>query len=167
MSTPPSRDPTSDEALLYEAAERATANAYAPYSRFPVGAAVETVTTRDAGTPPVTAANIENASYGLTICAERSAIVRAIAEGVGPEAVAASTTALGLPPGELPDLTKARCITAIAVATPARIDIGSPCGACRQVMGEFAVPGMTVTMRLAGQLQTVEFDDLLPAQFSL
>jgi cytidine deaminase len=91
-----------DDRGLYELARAAAARAYAPYSGFHVGAAV---LTRDGRT--ITAANVENASYGLSLCAERSALARAAAEGAGPGR-----------------------IEAIAVTAP-------PCGACRQWLLEF------------------------------
>jgi cytidine deaminase len=79
-------------------------NAYAPYSKYQVGAAVLTTDGRI-----FAGVNVENASYGLTICAERSAVFAAVAAGA----------------------TK---ITAVAVCTD---NAGSPCGACRQVLSEF------------------------------
>jgi pyrimidine-nucleoside phosphorylase len=167
MVTPSARAPTAEEQQLYQAAEAAMERAYIPYSRFAVGAALETTATRRAGRGPVTAANIENGSYGLTICAERSVVVKAIADGACPEAVGLSRTPLGLPPGELPELARASCIEAIAVATSHTVRTGSPCGACRQVLGEFATARMTLTMRLEGQVQSVAFEDLVPALFSL
>ena len=87
-------------------ARRASQRAYCPYSRFPVGAAVLT----GAG-KIVAGCNVENASYGLTICAERSAIFRAIAQGAAE-------------------------IRAVLVYTPTEKPT-APCGACRQVMNEF------------------------------
>ena len=93
---------------LREAAFSATAHAYAPYSGFSVGAALML----DDGTV-VTGANVENASYGLTMCAERAAIFRAIAR-LGPSIR----------------------IVAIAIANRSGAS-SSPCGACRQVMAEF------------------------------
>ncbi len=93
------------EELLSRARE-AAALAYVPYSRFPVGAALVT----GDGTI-VTGANVENASYGLTVCAERNAVFAAVLAGH-------------------------REITALAVAAPRAIR-ASPCGACRQVLNEF------------------------------
>ncbi len=92
-----------DEALL-EAARRAAAAAYAPYSGFGVGAAA---LARDGRL--FVGANVENASYGLTLCAERAALARAAAEGAGPGSIE-------------------------AVAATA-----SPCGGCRQWLVEFGV----------------------------
>lgn len=104
-------DGTEQDELLLAAARAARERAYAPYSAFPVGAAVRT----DAGT--FTGANVENASYGLSICAERVAAASAVASG-------------------------ARRIEAVALATAARTPT-TPCGACRQFLYEFN-PDMTV-----------------------
>jgi cytidine deaminase len=94
---------------LLAAARAARARAYAPYSRFAVGAAV---LTRSGAI--VTGANVENASYGLSLCAERAALARALQEGHRP--------------GE---------IVAVAVATDAPAP-ATPCGACRQWLLELA-----------------------------
>ena len=90
--------------VLIELAKRARKNAYAPYSRYPVGAAVMTASGRF-----FTGANVENASYGLSLCAERVAIFNAVSRGE----------------------TKVR---AVAVACKD----ARPCGACRQVVMEFS-----------------------------
>jgi cytidine deaminase len=92
-----------DRELLAEAV-RAAERTYSPYSSFPVGAAV---LARDGRV--VLGANVENASYGLTLCAERAALARAVAEGIGP--------------GD---------VEALAVTA-------SPCGGCRQWLAEFRV----------------------------
>jgi cytidine deaminase len=92
---------------LIDAARTAAAGAYAPYSQFPVGAAVLT------GDGQVIAGcNVENASYGLTVCAERVAVWTAVAAG-------------------------ARTVQAVAVVAPKSVG-ATPCGACRQVLREFA-----------------------------
>lgn len=93
-----------DDETLHEEARRAAEAAYAPYSGFSVGAAV---LARDGRL--FLGANVENASYGLTLCAERAALSRAVAEGVRPGAIE-------------------------ALAATA-----SPCGACRQWLAEFGV----------------------------
>ena len=99
---------------LFEQAMGAAKNAYAPYSHFRVGAAL----LLDDGSV-VTGVNVENRSYGLTNCAERTAIFRAIAMGK-------------------------KNFTAIAIATPdADYPVG-PCGACRQVISEFMQPDAPV-----------------------
>jgi cytidine deaminase len=159
------RDPTPDELWLYEEAKKAREHAYVPYSRFSVGAALLT-THMGAMSPrpdPVTGANVENASYGLTICAERSALVRAIALGFCPEAIAHSKAAQSEDAEEFP----AACITAIAVAGPESHTTISPCGACRQVLSQFATQGMTITFRFKGSVRTADFWKLVPAPFEL
>jgi homotetrameric cytidine deaminase len=118
---------------LHRAAEAARPRAHAPYSRFHVGAAVRTSTGH-----VVTGANVENASYGLTICAERAAIFRAVAEGH-------------------------TSFDAAAVAGPAATV--SPCGACRQVLAEFLAPDAIVVFPLEGRLVAIELGVLLPHAF--
>ncbi len=71
------RTPTPAELGLYAQAQAAIANAYAPYSRFAVGAALQPA----GGAEPITGVNVENASYGLTMCAERSALFAAVSMG--------------------------------------------------------------------------------------
>jgi cytidine deaminase len=93
-----------DRTELIRAAQEVRQNAYAPYSNYSVGAAVRTIDGR-----VFVGCNVENASFGLTVCAERNAIFAAVAAG-------------------------AREIVAVAVVTG---DGGSPCGACRQVLAEF------------------------------
>ncbi len=123
-------------APLVAAARGVRARAHAPYSRFQVGAAVED----ERGRIHV-GCNVENASYGLTICAERNAITAAVAAG-------------------------ARSIRAVAVVTAARPP-ASPCGACRQVLAEFC--GDEVPVVLAGPrgpvLETLTIGELLPRAF--
>lgn len=123
------------EELLDEAKE-AKASAYAPYSGFPVGAAI----IADDGSV-FRGSNVENGSYGLTLCAERSAVSAMIAAGGRhPEAVAISG-ASGKP-----------C---------------PPCGACRQVLAEFN-PEMTVVLENGkGSFSIFSLKDLLPMSFSL
>lgn len=96
-------------------AEEALQKAYVPYSHFPVGACLVTKTGRT-----YQGVNIENASYGLTNCAERTAIFKAVSEGER----------------DFDHLV-------IAGHTPEPI---APCGACRQVMAEFCTPDMSVTL---------------------
>jgi cytidine deaminase len=117
---------------LVTAARAARLRAYAPYSHYLVGAALLTHAGRI-----FTGCNVENASYGATVCAERVALWKAISEGE-------------------------RDFAAIAVVT---INGGSPCGVCRQVMAEFA-PGMTVIVAdLKGQARIAMVQDLLPDRF--
>ena len=92
---------------LVAAAKAASAQAYCPYSGFAVGAAVRTADSR-----VFAGCNVENASYGLAVCAERNAVFHAVAAG-------------------------AREIVAVAVYTPTPM-YATPCGACRQVLLEFA-----------------------------
>ena len=117
---------------LLEAAMQARELAYAPYSHYRVGAALLT-----AGGRVYRGCNVENASYGCTVCAERIAIFKAVSEGE-------------------------REFTAIAVVTE---DGGTPCGSCRQVMREFA-PRLTVIIADAGGRARVHpLPDLLPDSF--
>ncbi|MFN8525330.1 MAG: cytidine deaminase [Chloroflexota bacterium] len=123
---------------LLEVAREAAVSAYAPYSRFRVGAAAL------ADGYVVRGVNIESASYGLTVCAERVAIFGAIASGY-------------------------QCITALAVSCiDAAPDLGEsgrmPCGACRQVIAEHLAPDAHVEVDGVGLL-TVE--ELLPRPFRL
>jgi len=125
-----------EQKRLIESALDIRQQAYAPYSKFLVGAALAT---KD-GTV-FTGTNVENASYGLTICAERVAAAAAVAAGH-------------------------RKITAVAVATSGG---ASPCGACRQFLAEFG-GSMKVYLVDADQPQSVKtmsLADLLPEQFSL
>ena len=120
------------------AARAASAHAYVPYSSFPVGASVLT-----ADGQVIPGVNIENASYGLTVCGERVAIFRAAAEGH-------------------------REVRAVAVSAP-RSPGATPCGACRQVMNEFRPPQGDVQVILdhgAGtQPEIVPLSALLPSAF--
>ena len=121
---------------LCQMAMAAMSRAYAPYSHYAVGAAVMT-----SGGQTFAGCNIENASYGLTLCAERIAIGNAVSQG-------------------------RRSIQAIAVATR---DGGSPCGACRQVLAEFA-DGACEVFLLNSQgdlLCQSTLEELLPLRFSL
>lgn len=119
---------------LVHAAQGARESAYAPYSGFAVGAAVRTSTGQI-----YTGVNIENASYGLTVCAERVAIWNAVTHGE-------------------PHLQ------ALAVATE---NASMPCGACRQVMIEFARLDMPILAAdTVGGVVVVSVGDLLPNSFS-
>ena len=118
---------------LVDAARRVRAHAYAPYSGFTVGAAV-----LDAGGSIFTGANVENASYGLSVCAERSAIASAISAG-------------------------SRRLVELVVFTDAKPP-SAPCGACRQVMREFG-PDMVVTAVGPGGVRTWRMSELLPDAF--
>lgn len=118
---------------LIKAAQAARANAYAPYSRFAVGAAVLAESGR-----VYSGCNVENASYGLTMCAERVAVYQAVAAGE-------------------------KRLSALAVIADTS-QPASPCGACRQVMAEFGIK--TVTMcNTKGDSVTVKLAELLPCAF--
>jgi cytidine deaminase len=118
---------------LIEAAHRAQAQAYAPYSNFPVGAAVLGADGR-----VFLGCNVENSSFGLTVCAERNAVAAALVGGTRPAAVAVA-------------------VNGKAVA---------PCGACRQVLAEFD-PAMPVVLASVtdGDQRVMSLDALLPGAF--
>jgi cytidine deaminase len=129
-------DPVDLEALV-AAARDVRERAYAPYSRFPVGAAVS------AGGRTFAGANVENASYGVSICAERSAVAAMVAAGE-------------------------RQIDAVAIAAGGDGPPASPCGACRQVLSEFAAPEVAiVSQQVDGARAAWTMGELLPAAFSL
>jgi len=121
---------------LVDAARAARRKAYAPYSRFRVGAALLA-----ADGTVYTGANVENASYGLTICAERVAIGNAVSDG-------------------------RRRFRAIAVVASGRQV--TPCGACRQVLAEFGdLEVLVADARRGAPPATFRLRDLLPAAFNL
>ena len=123
-----------DRKNLIEAAKKARENAVAPFSNFKVGAALET-----ADGEVYTGCNVENASYGLTVCAERVAIWKALSEG-------------------------AREFRQIVVVADTD-QLTTPCGACRQIIWEFC-GDVTVTLtNLHEQCETVEMSKLLPRAF--
>lgn len=122
-------------AQLLAAARAVRAHAYAPASQFHVGAAVLAADGR-----VFVGCNVENASYGLTVCAERNAVAAAVAAGV-------------------------RSLRACAVVTDLR-EPGRPCGACRQVLAEFG-PGMALVLGgLDAVVVTTTLDRLLPDPFT-
>jgi cytidine deaminase len=116
---------------LIAQAQAARERAYAPYSNFAVGAAL---LARDGRV--FTGCNVENASYGLTVCAERVAICKAVSEGCRDFAAIAVVTATG----------------------------ATPCGACRQVLVEFGVDQIIVA-RSDGSYATFTLDELVPQAF--
>jgi cytidine deaminase len=119
---------------LGEAALRARDHAHAPYSEFRVGAALEA----EDGTV-YTGCNIENASYGLTMCAERVALFKAISEG-------------------------SRRFRRIAVAADTDV-LTPPCGSCRQLLWEFCGDAEVVLVNTRGATDTCRMKDLLPRAF--
>ena len=127
------------KAELMAAAREAQASAYAPYSNFPVGAAV---LLSDGAI--YRGCNVENASFGLTICAERVAIFNAIADG-------------------------RMDIVAVAVVTSAP-KLCKPCGACRQVIAEFSKadnPIFVISTCAFGESELQSITELLPDTFAL
>ena len=137
---------------LLAAARAAALRAYAPYSRFRVGAAVLVQTAE--GERVVTGANIENASYGLTLCAERAALAATLVREDVPRAAAGERLA-------------AQAIRAVAVAC---VDVPpdapawqrTPCGACRQWLAELAPDAVYYVDGIPGELRLA---DLLPYAF--
>lgn len=119
---------------LVEAARAAQRRAYAPYSNFQVGAALET---HDGAV--FVGCNVENASYGLTICAERAAICAAVSAGS----------------------RRFRRVAVVSDSDPP----AAPCGACRQVLAEF---GRDLRVDVVGPTRTMSWTlaELLPAAFS-
>ena len=119
---------------LLEAALAARKNAHAPFSKFQVGAAIETDDGRI-----FTGCNVENATYGLTVCAERVAVFKAISEG-------------------------ARKFTRIAVAADTDT-LTPPCGACRQILWEFCGDAELTLVNLEGKTETFHLRELFPRPF--
>lgn len=126
---------SSEERALVEAARLASERAYARYSGYRVGAAVQSEDGRI-----FTGCNVENASYGATMCAERSAIFGLVSAG-------------------------ARRITAVCVYAPAE-PTAMPCGMCRQVISEFCVDAPVLVAGPGGVLRR-SFAQLLPEAFRL
>jgi len=124
---------------LLTAAREAAGHAYCPYSQFHVGAALlirEEI---------ITGCNVENASYGLTICAERVAVFRAVASGLSGPIEAVALCCRDAP---------------VTAAAEGRM----PCGACRQVLAEFASADLPVLIDGVGEMT---LRDLLPRPFML
>jgi cytidine deaminase len=120
---------------LLEIARKARENAYVPYSKFPVGAAL----LMDDG-EVITGCNIENASYGLSCCAERTAIFKAVSEGK-------------------------KNIKSIAIVADTKGPV-SPCGMCRQVFAEFCDKDTTVALgNIKNDVKLTTVGDLLPYAF--
>ncbi|MBI5509554.1 MAG: cytidine deaminase [Deltaproteobacteria bacterium] len=127
------------EAALVAAAREARRLAYAPYSRFKVGVALLLNDGR-----VITGVNVENCSYGLTVCAERNAIAAAVSAGAKP--------------GD---------VLAVAIVTKATAAT-SPCGACRQVLAEFCRPTTRIVLHNVadGATAPVTLASLLPRAFT-
>ena len=119
---------------LIDAALRAREHAHAPFSKFKVGAAL-----LDDGGQIHTGCNVENATYGLTVCAERVAVFKAISEG-------------------------ARKFRRIAIAADTAI-LTPPCGACRQILWEFCGDIEVILTNLQGKTESLPLKDLLPRPF--
>ena len=122
------------EKELVAAATAVRENAYAPFSEFKVGSALET----DDG-QIIAGSNVESASYGLTVCAERVAVWNAISQGK-------------------------RKIVKIAVVADTET-LTPPCGVCRQIIWEFGGDIPVVLANLKGKTETVQMKDLLPRAF--
>lgn len=121
-------------------ARQASAQAYAPFSKFYVGAAILTQSGEI-----FTGCNVENSSYGLTNCAERTAIFTAVAAGA---------------------LSAERALVAIAVVNREG-EVCSPCGACRQVIFEFGPDAVVIYRAHSGKIAQTKATDLLPEGFRL
>ena len=119
---------------LINQAQAAYRQAYVPYSHYPVGSAVLFSSGKI-----YSGCNVENASYGLTVCAERNAIFQAVAQGE-------------------------RELQGIAIAVPTE-GFPSPCGACRQVIREFAVDCPVILINGTGQTRLTSLKKLLPESF--
>lgn len=128
-----SRDgqPGTDDEKLLDLARESMNRSYSPYSSYPVGAAIRCTDGR-----VFTGCNIENASFGLTNCAERTAVFKAVSEG-------------------------ARSFDTIAIAAKTK---AWPCGACRQVLNEFA-PDLRVLITWDGRTEQKMLSELLPESF--
>src|SRR4030081_1696458 len=124
----------SEHDLLVTAARTAREHAHAPYSNFRVGAAVRAKSGRIH-----TGCNVENATFGLTLCAERVAIFKAISEG-------------------------ARQFTRVAVVADTDV-LTPPCGACRQILWEFCGDVEIVLANLKGASETIKLGTLFPRAF--
>ena len=123
---------------LLAAALAVRQNAFAPYSDFKVGAALE-----DNQGRIHTGCNVENATYGLTVCAERVAIFKAISEGA-----------------------RIRTFRRVAVAADTGV-LTPPCGACRQILWEFCGDIEIVLVNLHGKTETHQLKDLFPKPFDV
>ncbi len=119
---------------LKQTAKKAVETSYSPYSEFPVGAAVASADGRI-----FQGANVENASYGLTVCAERTAVFEAVLAGATP-------------------------LVAIVIFTPTEVPT-APCGSCRQVLREFAANAIVISFCDGVEELCLTVDELLPHSF--
>jgi cytidine deaminase len=119
---------------LIEAALSARENAHAPYSMFKVGAAI-----LDSSGRIHTGCNVENATFGLTICAERVAVVKAVSEG-------------------------AKGFSRVAVVADTDV-LTPPCGACRQILWEFCGDAELILANLRGKTESMRLSDIFPRAF--
>jgi cytidine deaminase len=119
---------------LIEAAREVRKRAHAPYSNFKVGAAIE-----DENGRVFTGCNVENASYGLSVCAERAAVLKAISEGAG-------------------KLKRIAVVADTETLTP-------PCGACRQILWEFCRDAELTMANLSDKQETVSVEQIFPRPF--
>ena len=131
---PAALPPEPDLAELSRLARRARRLAFAPFSRFKVGAALRTRTGE-----VVTGCNVENASYGLTLCAERVAVFKAVSEGM-------------------------RRFDAIAVVADSK-RLTPPCGPCRQILWEFCGDIELTLVNPRGKIETIRLKDIFPRPF--
>ena len=126
--------PTENDKELFRLAKEAAENAYAPFSRYQVGAALLAEDGR-----VFTGCNVENSSYGGTICAERTAAVKAVSEGQ-------------------------RKFKRIVIASRGE-DYCYPCGACRQVLREFGPEMEVICLNGKGEARRFSLEELLPCSF--
>jgi homotetrameric cytidine deaminase len=138
MPNPEANSPDPALVSLLEQARQAALHSYSPYSNFRVGAALKLT-----NGSVVTGTNVENVSYGLTICAERSALVSAVSQ-FGPEVR----------------------IEAVAVAN-LNNSASPPCGACRQMLSEFILPDAPVAFPAADGPRIMSFSEILPLAFDM
>lgn len=125
-----------DNDILISYAKKAMGNAYAPYSGFSVGAAL-----LSADGEVFTGCNVENSSFGATICAERCAVLKAVSEGC-------------------------TFFTKIAIVSSSD-DLTYPCGICRQFLSEFMEDGEVILCDSEGNIKEYSLDTLIPFSFTL
>lgn len=125
-----------DNDILISYAKKAIGNAYAPYSGFSVGAAL-----LSADGEVFTGCNVENSSFGATICAERCAVLKAVSEGC-------------------------TSFTKIAIVSSSD-DLTYPCGICRQFLSEFMEDGEVILCDSEGNIKEYSLDTLIPFSFTL